>query len=158
MPLSVARWTSDHGRWFDLQRFVDEQGQTAWFEFNADWVNSTHTLVALDDETIIGFLHLVEQEIGPDSNRPSVTLNGVPLIEAKVMAFGVAEPARNRGVGRQLQEAAITLARDLGCHQLRSHSAGDNHANHALKLKMGFAVHPEFRDNDQRAAYFVMAL
>ena len=50
------------------------------------------------------------------------------------------------------------LAQRLGCYQLRSHSSGDNTANHQLKLAMGFALHRIERGDDQRGAYFIMPL
>jgi GNAT superfamily N-acetyltransferase len=85
-------------------------------------------------------------------------VNGETLIEAKIMAFGVASGWRRRGIGRALQEATITHARGLGCYQVRSHSGGKSDANHQLKLAMGFAIHPIVRGEDREGCYFIMPL
>lgn len=98
------------------------------------------------------------QEIGPDNEQPSVYLSSVALTEAKILAFGVIEKARNQSIGRLLQQAALKWARELACYQVRSHSDGKNRANHHLKLSMGFAVHPTIRGDDDRGAYFIMPL
>ena len=46
----------------------------------------------------------------------------------------------------------------MGCYQIRSHSSGDNQANHYLKLSLGYGVHPIIRGEDQRGVYFVLPL
>ena len=57
-------------------------------------------LVATRRKKVVGFLRLVVQEIGADEDRPSVTFDGEPLTEAKILAFGVAPACRRQGVGR----------------------------------------------------------
>jgi GNAT superfamily N-acetyltransferase len=115
-------------------------------------------LVALDGESLAGFLRFVTQQIGPPDVCPPLLMNGEPLIEAKILAFGVPESYRRRGIGTRLQRAAIDLARELGCYQLRSWSLAHYTANHALKLKLGFAAQPEQRANGQQGFYFVLPL
>ncbi|WP_366916572.1 GNAT family N-acetyltransferase [Streptomyces sp.] len=61
--------------------------------------------------------------IGPDTGCPPVTLQGQPVHEAKILAFGVPEQWRRRGVGTALQQAVISAAATKGCHQVRSHSS-----------------------------------
>jgi GNAT superfamily N-acetyltransferase len=82
----------------------------------------------------------------------------VPVTEAKILAFGVDSTHQRQGIGRALQEAALHVARTLGCYQVRSYSGGSNEANHHLKLSMGFGVHPVVRGTDTRGVYFVMPL
>ena len=115
-------------------------------------------LVATRRKKVVGFLRLVVQEIGADEDRPSVTFDGEPLTEAKILAFGVAPACRRQGVGRALQLAAIEHATRLGCYQVRSHSSGSNAANHRLKLSLGFGVHPIVRGQDTTGAYFILPL
>ena len=80
------------------------------------------------------------------------------LAAAKVLAFGVLPAHRKVGIGRRLLDAALARATELDCHQLRSQRAGNNPKNHALKLEMGFAVHPILRGEDTGGVYFVMPL
>lgn len=154
----IERWSHTHPRFTELRHVIDAEKQTNYLEFTAPWHESSHVLVALQNADIIGFLRFVVQEIGPDNELPPVLMNGASLTEAKVIAFGVTEPARGQGVGRALQLAGIAWARDLGCYQVRSHSDGVRHVNHNLKLSLGFAVHPIRRGDDKRGVYFVMPL
>jgi GNAT superfamily N-acetyltransferase len=156
--VQIEEWHTEHERWPELLRFVAEVDQTDWVEFTAVWHLRSHMLVATQDEMMAGFLRFVVQEIGADTKRPSVIFYDKPLIEVKVLAFAVAEPFRNQGIGRTLQISAIEKARQMGCYQIRSHSSGKNKANHHLKLSMGFAVHPVVRDSDESGVYFVMPL
>jgi GNAT superfamily N-acetyltransferase len=137
---------------------IEACGQTDWVRFTADFHASSHLLVALEDSEIVGFLRYVIQPIGPDMGCPPVKLNDVELTEVKVLAFAVDEARRGRGVGRALQQDAIERAREAGCYQVRSHSSGNNGANHHLKLSMGFAVHPIVRGDDDKGVYFILPL
>jgi len=71
-----------------------------------------------------------------------LTLDGELLYEAFVQSFAVEEDYQRRGYGRALQQHAMTVAQGQGCYQLRSWSSADKDANYALKLSLGFAVHP----------------
>lgn len=156
--LHVEIWDAAHPRWAALLAVTDQLGQKPWASHWQAWFVSDHMLVALRGEEIAGFLRLVRQLIGPDMNCATVTIAGAPLIEAKVMVFGVLPAYRRQGVGQALQEAAIAAARRLGCYQLRSYSNGEKLANHQLKLKLGFGVQPRIRDDDNRGVYFIMPL
>ncbi len=158
MVASIERHLADHAQVDELRQVVNAAGQTDWRTFVAPWHLSSHTLAALHGGRIVGFLRFVVQEIGPELDRPAVRLNGEALLEAKVLAFGVIEEAQGAGVGRQLQRAAIDWAEELQCYQMRSHSGGANVANHALKLKMGFGVHPLVRGDDAEGVYFILPL
>ena len=107
---------------------------------------------------LAGFLRYVIQPIGPDMDCPPVQHQGADLLEAKVLAFAVDKPYQRQGIGRQLQEALMERARAQGCHQIRSHSSGDNRENHQLKLSLGYGVHPIVRGDDRRGVYFILPL
>ena len=155
---AVERWTSEHPRFPELLDVVDAEQQTRYLTFMGEWHISSHVLVALRANDIIGFLRFAVQPIGPDNDLPAVQLNNHDLTEAKILAFGVISAARKQGVGKQLQQATLEWARELGCYQVRSHSDGESQANHQLKLSMGFAFHPTLRGEDKRGAYFIMPL
>src|SRR4029078_1285972 len=104
----------------------------------------------------IGFLRFTVQVIGRDVDRPPIyTTNGQPLREGYVEAFGVVSEYRRRGIGQRLQEHALALCRQRGCYQVRSRSPITSQENYALKLKMGYAVHPS-PEND--SYYFIKTL
>ena len=156
--LIIEEWDELHPRWDELLLFVQGEQQAEWLATRADWHLSTHVLVAQQGEQIVGFLRFVTQVIGVEEDHDPVALEGISLTEAKVLAFGVGQAQRRRGIGRALQEAALRRAKALGCYQVRSHSDGSYEANHQLKLVMGFGVHPIVRGNDTRGVYFVMPL
>lgn len=156
--LTIVEWHADHPRWSELQGIIADLGQASWAEATAPYHRSSHLLVALVGEAIAGFLRFVVQPIGPELDRPPVTLDGRELSEAKVLAFATLPKFRRRGIGRALQEATIERATAFGCHQIRSHSGGGNAANHRLKLALGFGIHPIVRGDDSGGAYFVLPL
>ncbi|HJQ14410.1 MAG TPA: GNAT family N-acetyltransferase [Anaerolineales bacterium] len=156
--ITIEEWRPDHARWTELLALVTELNQMDWLNFTAEWHHSSHVLVAQHDLEILGFLRFVVQEIGPDMDCPPVHWRGENLREAKVIAFGVLPAQRHQGIGRSLQEALRQRAQDLGCYQIRSHSSGDNSANHQLKLSLGYGVHPIIRGEDSRGVYFILPL
>lgn len=81
-----------------------------------------HVLIAaLDEKSIVGFLSAVIY-VHPDKEHPELWVNEV----------GVAEPYRQRGIGRRLMEAAIAAAQAAGCSALWVLSEADNSAARAL--------------------------
>ena len=156
--LRIEAWSPEHPGWPELRALIDGEGQRDWVAFHVEFHLSDHVLVALEEEALIGFLRFVVQEIGPDMDAARVMLNGTALTEAKILAFGVLEERRGSGVGRALQQAAIELAQGSDCYQIRSHSSGNNAANHHLKLSMGFGVHPVVRGEDRGGVYFIPPL
>ena len=154
----IENWTPDHPRWVELLECVEGQHQSDWLLSAFDFHLDSHVLVALDGKVIVGFLRFAMQQIGPPDDCPPLMLDDVPLIEAKILAFGVPEAYRRRGIGTQLQQAAVVRARELGCYQVRSWSLAGYTANYQLKLKLGFATQPELRANGQQGFYFVMPL
>lgn len=154
----IEEWVSSHPRWGELAEAVAELGQEAWIAATAPFHRSAHVLVAVRGGVVAGFLRFVVQEIGPELDRPPLAFAGQPLIEAKILAFGVLPAFRRQGIGLALQRAAIARGRALGCHQVRSHSGGTNGANHRLKLSLGFGVHPIVRGDDTGGVYFILPL
>ena len=85
--------------------------------------------------------------------------DGEPLYEMFVQTFAVEAAFRRRGHGRALQQAALALTAERGCHQMRSWSSLDKPEKYALKLALGFAVHPAISEagNGQQISgvYFI---
>jgi GNAT superfamily N-acetyltransferase len=104
----------------------------------------------------VGFLRFLIFTIGRDEGRPPIiSPAGLPLREGYVEAFGVLPEYRRHGLGQALQDYAIAYCRDRGCYQIRSRSPVTSVENYALKLKMGYAIHPS-REND--SYYFIKTL
>jgi GNAT superfamily N-acetyltransferase len=156
--ITIEEWKPEHPRWPELLALVAQLHQSDWFAFTAEWHSGAHALVAQRGSEIVGFLRFVVQEIGPDTDCPPVQWNGENLQEAKVIAFGVLASQQRQGIGRKLQEALRRQAESLGCYQIRSHSSGDNLANHQLKLSLGYGIHPIVRGDDRRGVYFILPL
>lgn len=110
-------------------------------------------LAAIDDDAVAGNLSLREQGIvlpptewSGGVEHPLHDEAGEPVRETFVMTFAVEASHRRRGIGRALQEAAVSWTRERGCVQMRSWSSMDKPKNYALKLSMGFAMHPAVHD------------
>lgn len=109
--------------------------------------SASHVLGAFDGDACVGFLRYLVQVIGAEEGRPPVVVDGAPLTEGYVEAFGVAPAARRRGVGTALQQRAIDRARSLGCHQMRSRSPVTSTENYALKVAAGYVLTPSERND-----------
>lgn len=158
MQVTIEEWGHTHPHWDDLMVVIDAEDQRRWATCSFDFHISSHILVALESDEIVGFLRFAVQAIGPDADCPLLQHQGKTLTETKVLAFGVPVIHQNRGFGRALQIEVISKAKALGCYQIRSHSGGENKANHHLKLSLGYAVHPVVRGDDREGAYFIMPL
>ncbi len=96
------------------------------------------------------------QVIGQDERRPPIQdEHGQPLTEGYVEAFGVLPDYRRQGIGEALQRAAMVYCQSQHCYQMRSRSPVTSVENYALKLKMGYAIHPS-HEND--SYYFIMVV
>ncbi|MER6082844.1 GNAT family N-acetyltransferase [Streptomyces sp. NPDC001833] len=159
MEIQVREVPGGHVEDDPVWALIDELGQSDWVRFTAGFQLSSHVLAAYSAGPLpLGFCRYVVQPVGPDTGCPPFTLQGQAVHEAKILAFGVPERWRRRGVGTALQRAVIAAAGTKGCHQVRSHSSGENVENHQLKLRLGFAVHPIVRDDDVRGCYFILPL
>ena len=157
MNFRIEEWTPEHRRWHELVQLIANENQTQW-AFNSFFKQfSRYYLVALQEDTIVGFLMFVVWEIGPhDCEHPLIKINGETLTEAKIIAFGVPKNYRRLGIGRLLQEETQVLATRLGCYHIRSVSGEGHHANHELKLSIGFAIVP--MERNEPTLTFVMKL
>lgn len=159
-PVEIIEWTSNHIRWQELRAVIEQEKQTTWLDFTAEWHLSSHILVAERDGAIVGFLRFTVQAIGAEDDLPDIlpiSSEGRLYTEAKILAFGVPEVYRRQGIGRALQEAAIRFAYDLGCWQIRSFSDTGYDANYQVKLSLGYAVHV-LNSERRQGVYFLLPL
>lgn len=112
-------------------------------------------LGAFAEDQCVGFLRLLIQIIGSDEGSPPITHGGEPLREGYVMAFAVLPDYRRQGIGQRLQERAIAVCKQRNCYQIRSRSPVTSQENYALKLKMGYAIHPSDKNDSY---YFIKTL
>lgn len=75
-----------------------------------------HLLFAFDGDEAVGFVSCVEMA-HPDKGT-----------ELFLYELGVADHAQRRGIGRQLVDAALALAEDLGCYGAWTITEDDNTA------------------------------
>ncbi len=155
----IEEWTPEHPNWCDLENYAYQHDQVHGVIDEHGLTPASHYLVALVDGDVAALLMFVVQPIGPEMDCPILTdRDGVELTEAKIRAFHVDTPYRNRGIGTALQRSALTMARDLGCFQVRSRSATARDANYAIKIKLGYACHPAIRtlpSGDETGVYWV---
>jgi GNAT superfamily N-acetyltransferase len=135
---------------------AEKLGQKRYIVRDYPFAQSRLLLAALErGDDPCGFLLALVQIVGKEEGRSPILLNGQPMLECYVNAFGVLPDFRRQGIGQALQEAAIRIADDLGCYQMRSRSPVTATENYLLKLKMGYAVHPS-TEND--SYYFIKRL
>lgn len=158
----------DSPRWPELLAHLDrvEQRRHA-FADDGSMRPDSHFLAVVIDGRVVGNIGVNRQELDVPATSTSaghdLTLRnaaGGPLRELYVQSFAVEPKHRRRGYGRALQLAALELARELGCYQLRSWSAVDRPENYALKLSLGFAAHPAIHHSattglDYSGVYFI---
>lgn len=142
---TVEEWEESHPQWADfvqcLEQTAPEQAPFVLGEYARHL--PCRLIVALQKAQVVGFLRFGVQPIGAEENCSPLTLDSVLLTEAKIHAFAVREECRGHGIGTALQERAIAVARELGCHQLSSHSSYEREANCHVKLSLGFCALPE---------------
>ena len=108
----VRELTPSDRDWPEYVAVIDGAGQSKWAFAPHFEPYSRHYVMAKQDGRVVGFLMYVVWEIGPhDRDHPPVVLNGQKLTEAKILAFGVQEAYRRRGIGRALQEHTLRRAR-----------------------------------------------
>jgi ribosomal protein S18 acetylase RimI-like enzyme len=89
-----------------------------------------HLLFAFDGETAVGFVTCVEMA-HPDKG-----------VEVFLYELGVDDAARRRGIGRQLVQAGLELARELGCYGAWTITEDDNEAALATYRSAGATADP----------------
>ncbi|MBN1964407.1 MAG: GNAT family N-acetyltransferase [Anaerolineae bacterium] len=168
--MTVERFTADDAGWPAYVAHLRRIEQARWVVTEGGQpLDDLYFLGVVIDDEVVGNISLKRQSIiipatewtgGQDTplNGP----DGEPLQELFVQTFAVEAAYRRHGYGRALQLAALVLTRELGCHQLRSWSSLDKPANYALKLSLGFAVHPAISPTsagyDVSGVYFIKAV
>jgi len=157
--------------WASLLEHLGRAGMVRVVERSDD--PALRVLVVREGDRTIGHLALCLQPIAvrepsdprvleaPDGTGAVLAPSGRPLLELYVQSFAVDEDARRRGVGSRLQRAALRLTAQLGAVQMRSWSSSDRTANYALKVRLGFGVHPSIqqtRIGPVAGAYFVRSV
>lgn len=149
----IATQTNDY---MLLLTVAEQLNQARYIPAHETYADRSILLGAFTHDRCVGFLRLLIQVIGRDQQRPSILdATGQPLREGYVEAFGVLVPYRRQGIGQALQEHAIASCREHNCYQIRSRSPVTSVENYALKLKMGYAIHPS---NENDSYYFIKTL
>jgi GNAT superfamily N-acetyltransferase len=149
MPVTVNAFGPDHPGW---QAYADHltrvnmiQHATLKGEPKPDGI-----YLGLSVEgAIVGHISLVKQPLVvpasylcEDRALYLTDAASTPLYETFVQTFSVEAAHCRKGYGRALQEAAIEKSQEAGCYQMRSWSSADRRENYALKISLGFAMHP----------------
>jgi GNAT superfamily N-acetyltransferase len=171
--VAIERFTPDHSLWSDFCAHLAQHTMARWvLQPASDGVGwsqqplpALYFLGSVEANRVVGHIalkmqRLVLPKIARDTKtQPLTTRDERTLRELFVQTFAVNEDFRNQGRGRMLQLAALDLCHSLGCYQMRSWSSAERLANYALKLSMGFAVHPSIQEtaDGQRiqGVYFV---
>jgi aminoglycoside 6'-N-acetyltransferase I len=90
-----------------------------------------HISVAIDDETVVGFVSAVHY-VHPDKSRPEMWINEVQ----------VAPTHRRRGLAARMLDQIIGLARELGCTEVWVLTERDNGAARKLYASRGAIEEP----------------
>ena len=154
----ISEWDQRHPRWSEVVAFFDEHQGGLPDVIDGYDQRDSRILVASTQSKVVGVLRLIVIPIGVEDNLPAVKVDGRELLQGKIINFCVLPQYRRKGIGTELQETAISLARSLLCYQLASFSYSGNRENHALKLGMGFTVRPETRGGERHGLYFIMPL
>jgi GNAT superfamily N-acetyltransferase len=155
MMTTVQHFTAESPGWLayvahlkrvDMRHGVDNQNQP---KDNCYYLGVSLPSDTPDEMRVIGHIALCRQPLHvpashlTDNQPRSLTLaDNTPLYEMFVESFAVETQYRRKGYGRALQIAAIQVTQDADCYQMRSWSSADRTANYALKLSLGFSVHP----------------
>ncbi len=148
--MTILSLTPDHDLWLACFAHLERTDMLRWVVDERGLLRERlHLLGAVEAGQIVGHLSLKRQPIlvpatigSGGVETPVAGPDGAPLEELFVYTFAVDEGFRRRGIGRALQLAGLELARELGCYQVRSWSSLDKTANYALKIGLGFGIHP----------------
>lgn len=149
MQAPIREITSELPRWADYIAHLKRVKMARHALHEGQPIENGIYLAAFEETGIVGHISLKVQPIEVPAtewsqNHEMVLKDaaGEVLTETYVQTFAVEEAHRRRGLGRALQAAALEQTKAHGCYQMRSWSSTDKPANYALKLAMGFAVHP----------------
>lgn len=120
----IVREVAQAGETFTYDpAMTPEQGYAAWV-----WRAPGNTVVAVDDERLLG-----SAKMGPNRDGPGSHVS--------TASFMVSAEARGRGVGRQLCEFALNWARESGYAGMQFNAVVEsNHSAVALYERLGFDV------------------
>lgn len=152
----IDQFTAAHPAWMACVAHLERVNLAHWVLDDQQHLLPDHYLLGvIHADAVIGHITLKKQPImAPETpwsiendHERALTAPGLDalLTETFVSSFVVDVDYRRQGHGRALQLAALDLTRALGCYQMRSWSSLDARANHALKLSLEFAVHPEIQ-------------
>ncbi len=151
-----------HLQRIDQERDFPDLGRDEYFAYSA-----------FDDEKLVGSISIKVQPVEVPEGIPLNILElpqktfhetaGGDILEGFVQSFAVEVGHRRRGLGRRLQKAALSECRRHNLYQMRSWSSLDKPANFALKLSLGFSIHPGYDyvarlDKWVPGVFFVMKL
>lgn len=155
MNVDIVEVRENTDAYRDLLAVAVQIDQARYVPVKETHIQESLLLGAFVEYECVGFLRVLVQIIGSDEGRPPIKDAGEPLREGYVMAFAVVPHYRRQSIGQQLQERAITLCHQRGCYQIRSRSPITSYENYALKLKMGYAIHPSDKNDSY---YFIKTL
>lgn len=164
---AIQEYTTQHPQW---QAYLDHLQRVDVLRHALDEEQpkqNTYYLGIWQEERIVGHISIQLQPIvapatpwSENQDIPILDSSGQVLKETFVQTFAVEGRHQRRGYGRALQQAALDKTRALGGYQMRSWSSTDRPANYALKVAMGFAVHPAVyrlpSGREISGVYFVM--
>jgi GNAT superfamily N-acetyltransferase len=131
----VSTFDPAHPLWTEYVCHLERVGMARWALLDGAYNPDCYYLGVIEGEKqIVGHLSIQVQSIDLPGMRS--------LTETFVNTFAVEPTYRRRGYGRALQQEALCLSRNLHCYQMRSWSAEDHPENYALKLSLGFGIHP----------------
>ncbi|MEM9776736.1 MAG: GNAT family N-acetyltransferase [Chloroflexota bacterium] len=150
----IEFWEENHPRWPELKELSASLGDSKYVFIDDDPVPFFASIALDKDHNLIGYHVFLIQPIGPEMyTSPVSDRNGNTLYEAKIRGLHVLKPWRNQGIGTKLQELILQKAGELDLFQVRSFSARSRVENYAVKMKLGFACHPELRTLKDGSTY-----
>jgi ribosomal protein S18 acetylase RimI-like enzyme len=155
MDVEVVEVRDSTDAYTELLDVACQLNQAKYIPVREHHIDESILLGAFFHQRCVGFLRFLIQVIGSDQGRSPIISAGQPLREGYVEAFGVLPEHRRQRIGQQMQEHAIKLCQVRTCYQIRSRSPITSYENYALKLKMGYAIHPS-HEND--SYYFIKVL
>lgn len=155
MAIQILTITAPTDKYDELLVTAGRLDQAKYISVVRDHYETWTLLGAFDAHQCVGFLRFVIQILGTEEGRTPIVQNDRPLREGYVEAFGVLPEYRRQGIGQCLQECAIKRCKEQGCFQMRSRSPVTSVENYALKIKMGYAIHP---DHEHDSYYFIKTL
>lgn len=103
-------------------------------------------VVAVDNETIVGFSWSYKQEIPAPIERSEEFINVIEVFE---------QQNRTKGIASLMVQKIIEIARENDCYQVRAYCDMNNVASHKLWVKNDFTISPVKMPNGQTVGSYV---